>query len=54
MAMILPLGFMSVSNPRHVKHLPVRVVVESEDHTRERLEPMVIIWLYKVVLGCGN
>ena len=52
MAMIL--GFMSVSNPRHAKHLHVRVVVESEDHTRERLEPMVVIWLYKVVLGCGD
>lgn len=49
------LGFVSVSNPRHAKHLPVRVAVESEeDHTRERLEPMVGIWLYKVVLGCDN
>lgn len=52
--MTFPLGFMSVSNPHYANHLPVRVAVESEDHTRERLEPMVVIWLYKVVLGYGD
>jgi hypothetical protein len=44
-------GFMSVSNPHNANHVPD---VEPEDHTRERLEPMVANRLHKVVLGYGD